>query len=118
MTKRRERPRRFPQRMCVACRTRGDKKSLLRVVRTPEGQIEVDPTGRSPGRGAYLCPNRACWEQALKKRSLNRALRSVLTAEEVTRLRQHAQTLPASPEEDAAAPVSHVKAPAQGEGME
>lgn len=94
MAKSNVRPRRFPERSCVACRTRGAKRGLIRLVRTPDGQIEVDPTGRRPGRGAYLCAARTCWEDALRRKALNRALRTVLTAEEVGRLREYAQTLP------------------------
>lgn len=93
MSKRRPGPRPLPQRTCVACRTRRDKRDLIRLVRTPEGRVEVDRSGRQDGRGAYLCPDPACWERALKRRSLNRALRVVLTPEEVARLRRYAQTL-------------------------
>jgi predicted RNA-binding protein YlxR (DUF448 family) len=94
MAKSNVRPRRFPERSCVACRTRGPKRGLIRLVRTPEGQVEVDSTGRQPGRGAYLCATRACWETAIQRKALNRALRTVLTAEEVGRLRAYAQSLP------------------------
>ena len=93
-------PRRVPQRTCVACRTRGQKRGLVRLVRTPEGRIEVDPTGRRPGRGAYLCASRACWETALQRKALNRALRVVLTAAEVGQLQAYAQTLPQDPGPD------------------
>lgn len=89
-------PRRAPERSCAACRRREQKRGLIRLVRTPDGQVEVDPTGRRPGRGAYLCADQACWEEALKRRALNRALRTVLTAEEVARLRQYAQDLPSA----------------------
>lgn len=94
MRKNKGRPRRVPQRTCVACRARESKRSLIRLVRTPDGQIEVDPSGRRPGRGAYLCANRACWEQALKRRALNRALRVVLTPAEMAQLQQIAHSLP------------------------
>lgn len=96
MAKSNARPRRFPERSCVACRARGPKRGLIRLVRTPEGQVEVDPTGRRPGRGAYLCATRVCWETAIQRKALNRALRTVLTAAEVGRLREYAQTLPAA----------------------
>ena len=94
MAKSKARPRRTPERTCVACRARGQKRGLIRLVRTPDGRVEVDSTGRLPGRGAYLCANRACWEAALKRKALNRALRTVLTAEEVAQLSEFAQTLP------------------------
>jgi len=98
MARSKGRPRHVPERTCVACRTREAKRGLMRIVRTPEGRVEVDPSGRRPGRGAYLCADPACWEQALKRKALNRALRVVLTPEEATRLRAHAQTLPVAEE--------------------
>ncbi len=94
MPKSKERPQHIPERTCVACRARGQKRGLIRLVRTPEGQVLVDPTGRRPGRGAYLCAAQPCWDAALKRKALNRALRTVLTAEEVAALRAYAQTLP------------------------
>lgn len=94
MPRSKERPRHIPERTCVACRTRGQKRGLIRLVRTAEGQVTVDPTGRRPGRGAYLCATRACWEAALKRKALNRALRTVLTPAEVAALQAYAQTLP------------------------
>ena len=99
MAKSKGRPRHVPERTCVACRSHSAKRGLIRLVRTPEGQVEVDPTGRRPGRGAYLCPQRSCWEEALARRALNRALRVVLTPQEIARLREYAQTLPVAEEE-------------------
>ena len=63
----------IPQRQCVGCRTMKDKKALIRVVRTPEGQIVLDATGKKSGRGAYLCPDPACLKKARKSRALERA---------------------------------------------
>jgi len=63
-----------PMRMCVACREMKPKKELLRVVRTPEGAVEVDRTGRKNGRGAYLCGTVDCLNKAVKTRALERAL--------------------------------------------
>lgn len=63
----------IPQRQCVGCRTMKDKKSLIRVVRTPEGQIVLDATGKKSGRGAYVCPDPACLKKARKSRALERA---------------------------------------------
>lgn len=71
-----------------------DKKSLVRVIRSTTGEIEIDTTGKRPGRGAYLCRNRACWDAALKERRLDRALRVRLTEEEMTWLKEYAQGLP------------------------
>ena len=63
----------IPQRQCVGCRTMKDKKALIRVVRTPEGQIVLDATGKKSGRGAYLCMDMACLKKARKSRALERA---------------------------------------------
>jgi len=68
--------RREPQRTCVGCREVQGKRTLMRVVRGPDG-IQVDPSGKLPGRGAYLHDTRSCWEKALKG-SLTRALRAEL----------------------------------------
>jgi predicted RNA-binding protein YlxR (DUF448 family) len=56
-----------------------DKRGLVRVVRTREGNIEVDSSGKKAGRGAYLCPSKACWEAALKDNKLEHALKGSLT---------------------------------------
>jgi uncharacterized protein len=70
------RPRHVPQRTCIACRQTGAKRELVRVVRTPDGSVTIDPTGKLSGRGAYLCTSPACWQSALKHRgSLARALK-------------------------------------------
>ncbi len=66
-------PKKNPQRMCVGCREMKDKRDLTRVVRSPEGQVSLDETGKKNGRGAYLCPALACLEKARKARSLERA---------------------------------------------
>ena len=63
----------IPQRQCVGCRTMRDKKELIRVVRTPEGEIVLDSTGKRSGRGAYVCPDPACLKKARKSRALERA---------------------------------------------
>jgi Predicted nucleic-acid-binding protein implicated in transcription termination len=77
-----------PMRMCVACREMKPKKELIRVVRTPEGEIVADETGRKNGRGAYLCRSEACLNKALKIRALDRALEQPLTEAAVDALRQ------------------------------
>ena len=75
-------------RMCVACREMKPKKELIRVVRTPEGEIVADETGRKNGRGAYLCRSEACLAKALKIKALERALEQPLSEEAVAHLRQ------------------------------
>lgn len=73
--------RKIPQRMCVGCREMKNKRDLLRVVRTPEGNIEVDPTGKKSGRGAYLCPDAECLSQAVKGKRLQKALEHEISNE-------------------------------------
>lgn len=72
---------RIPQRQCVGCREMKDKKALLRVVKSPEGEIGLDFRGKQPGRGAYLCHDPACLKRARKSRALERALRAVIPPE-------------------------------------
>ncbi len=82
-----KRQRRVPQRTCVVCRTTADKRTLTRLVRTPDDGVHVDPTGKRNGRGAYLCDDPACWERALTSDVLGRALRTTLTEDDRERLR-------------------------------
>jgi predicted RNA-binding protein YlxR (DUF448 family) len=67
--------RKISQRMCVGCQQMKTKKELIRIVRTVEGTIEVDLTGKRNGRGAYICPQRACLQSAWKGRRLQKAFR-------------------------------------------
>jgi predicted RNA-binding protein YlxR (DUF448 family) len=69
----------LPQRTCIACRQIKEKKALIRLVRADNEAVEVDISGKKPGRGAYLCPNKDCWEMALKKNRLEHALRTKLS---------------------------------------
>ena len=64
----------IPQRQCVGCRTMKDKKALVRIVKTPEGEICVDATGKKSGRGAYVCRDAQCLKKARKSRALDRML--------------------------------------------
>jgi predicted RNA-binding protein YlxR (DUF448 family) len=63
-----------PLRSCIACRRKGPKHELLRIVRTPEGRLEIDEEAKKPGRGAYLCRIAACGKKALKGRGFQRKL--------------------------------------------
>ena len=76
-----QKPRKIPQRMCGGCREKRDKKDLLRVVRTPEGQLVLDATGKKSGRGAYVCRNPECLRKARKYRALERAFETAIPAE-------------------------------------
>ncbi len=88
-----------PQRTCVACRRTDAKRGLIRLVRTPEGQVVVDPTGKRHGRGAYLCYSPTCWEHALKRQILQRTLRAEpLSAENQRDLLCYIQELALVPE--------------------
>jgi len=69
------RPRHVPQRTCVGCGTSAAKRQLLRLVRTTDGSVQPDPTGKASGRGAYLCDDPACWERAIKRGRLGKALK-------------------------------------------
>lgn len=66
--------RKIPLRQCVGCHEMKPKKELLRVVRSPEGEISLDFKGKAPGRGAYICPNAVCMKRAAKSKALDRAL--------------------------------------------
>jgi len=71
----------IPQRTCVACREVKTKRELIRLVRISNGTVEVDPSGKKAGRGAYLCQSPECWEDGLKRGRLEYNLRTALTQE-------------------------------------
>jgi predicted RNA-binding protein YlxR (DUF448 family) len=85
--------RQLPQRTCIACRSTSDKRELIRVVRTPSGSVEIDLTGKKPGRGAYVCRQASCWDSALKKGRLDSALRTTIAPDDKLRLVEFATTL-------------------------
>ena len=93
-------PKHIPLRTCVACRQAKPKRSLVRVVRAPTGEVAADPTGKKAGRGAYLCAAQPCWDAALKKRLLEHAFKTPIGEEARAALEAFARTLPA----DAAPP--------------
>ncbi|RGX13835.1 YlxR family protein [Paraclostridium sordellii] len=64
-----------PQRKCIACQDKDNKKELIRIVKNKEGQIFLDKTGRANGRGAYICDAKICLEKAIKSKALNRAFK-------------------------------------------
>lgn len=71
-------PKKIPLRQCVGCREMKPKKELIRVVRSPEGAVSLDYTGKLPGRGAYVCPDPACLSKAAKSKALERAFGAAL----------------------------------------
>jgi hypothetical protein len=82
-----------PQRTCIICRQTKDKRDLLRVVRTPEGDFIIDPTGKANGRGAYLCRQATCWQKGLQPQRLAHALKATPTSEQLATLQTQLQQL-------------------------
>ena len=76
----------IPQRQCMGCRERLEKRQLIRVVRTPEGQVQLDFSGKLNGRGAYICPKAECLKKARKIKSLDRQLEVTIPEEVYDRL--------------------------------
>ena len=76
----------IPQRQCMGCRERTDKRNLIRVVRTPEGNVQLDFSGKLSGRGAYLCPKSECLKKAQKSKALDRSLEVEIPQEVYDRL--------------------------------
>ena len=83
----------IPLRMCVGCREMKEKKSLIRVVRSPEGEVSLDPGGKKPGRGAYVCREGECLARALKQHQLERQLQAEMTEEVSEGLRRELEAL-------------------------
>lgn len=90
----------IPMRMCVGCREMKPKRELLRVVRSPEGEISFDLTGRKPGRGAYVCRSEECFVQAVKKRQLERAFSAPVSDAVRDSLAAQIAALPKPPAEE------------------
>lgn len=88
------RPRHVPQRTCVACRQGKAKRELVRIVRTVDGSVRVDPTGKASGRGAYLCDQPGCWADGLRRGILTRALKlEAIAPADLTMLSEQAERL-------------------------
>ena len=82
--------------MCVACHEMKPKKELQRLVRSPEGEVSIDPVGKKPGRGAYICPSLDCLKKARKTRALERKFEAEVSAEVYDALEAQFASLPAS----------------------
>ncbi len=95
-----KRPKHIPQRTCVGCHTVLPKQSLVRIVRHTDG-VQVDPTGKLAGRGAYLHNRRSCWEKGLKG-ALAHALKVTLSPDDLEGLRQFMGMLPEDDRQDEA----------------
>lgn len=117
-TKQTKRPKHVPLRSCVACHETKPKRELLRVVRTPDGHVLVDATGKKSGRGAYLCARLSCWEQAIKKKRLEQEFELTLSEEDRAGLDAFIATLPKDdplpPPEKATKSSAHRKKTVEG----
>ena len=71
----------IPQRQCMGCRERLEKRQLIRVVRTPEGHVQLDFSGKLSGRGAYICPKAECLQKAQRSKALERSLETEISPE-------------------------------------
>lgn len=80
-----------PQRTCVGCRTVNAKRTLVRLVRTSDGRVQIDPTGKAAGRGAYVHNRRACWAVAMQTGALDRALKVTMVEADRAALRAHSE---------------------------
>ena len=76
----------IPQRQCMGCRERKEKREMIRVVRSPEGGVSLDFRGKAPGRGAYICPDMACLKKAIRSKALERSLEVAIPEEIYARL--------------------------------
>ncbi len=77
----------IPQRMCNGCMEMKPKKELIRIVKSSDGEVSVDLTGKKPGRGAYICRNSQCLEKAYKSKKLNKSLEASISEEVFISLR-------------------------------
>lgn len=71
----------IPQRQCIGCGEMKNKKEMIRIVRTPEGEFTLDATGRKNGRGAYLCPSQECLKKAIRNKGLERSFKTAIPRE-------------------------------------
>ena len=83
-------PKKIPMRMCVGCREMKEKRELIRVVRTPEGDVVIDTTGKLSGRGAYVCRKAECLRRSIRQKQLERQLDIALTPEMIEMLEKAA----------------------------
>ena len=74
-------PKKIPMRMCVGCREMKEKRDLIRIVRTPEGEAVLDLSGKKSGRGAYVCRNAECLRRSIRQKQLERQLEITMTPE-------------------------------------
>ena len=77
-----------PLRMCIGCQEMKPKRELTRVVRTPQDTVEIDPTGKKSGRGAYICPDAECLQKAVKGKRLERSLECPISSDIIEKQKQ------------------------------
>src|SRR5690554_6538564 len=82
------RRKKIPMRMCIGCREMKPKKELTRIVRTANGTVEIDPTGKKSGRGTYICKNNQCIEASIKENRLSKALNCHVTKEMTLKIKE------------------------------
>jgi len=78
----------IPMRTCIGCQCKRPKKEMIRIIRTPDGEIEIDKTGKKSGRGAYLCDNIECLDAALKKNNLKKSLKQDISLKTLDELKK------------------------------
>jgi len=78
----------LPQRSCISCRTKKDKKDLIRIVKNENNEINIDKTGKKPGRGAYICDSIECLEKIIKFKKLDIAFKSKISEKDYEKLRE------------------------------
>ena len=81
-------PKKIPQRQCMGCRERRAKREMIRVVRSPEGNVSLDFGGKMNGRGAYICPDAECLKKALRSKALDRSLEVTIPEDVILRLQK------------------------------
>ena len=89
-------PKKIPMRMCVGCREMMEKRELIRIVRTPEGEVVLDPTGKKSGRGAYVCRQAECLRRSIRQKQLERQLEITMTPEITRALTEEMERLNAA----------------------
>jgi len=85
--------RKIPKRQCIGCQEMKEKRDMIRVVKTSEGEITVDATGKKNGRGAYICPSKDCMQKAIKSRGLERAFKTSIPTEVYDRLMEEIEDI-------------------------
>ncbi len=83
----------IPMRQCVGCREMKGKKEMLRIIKTPEGEILLDATGKKNGRGAYICQDRECLKKAVRTKGLERSLKTAVPEDVIKNLEKEMEAV-------------------------